>query len=355
MAATRGAETAALIRDDRYGRVEKLLRSDPWSFSFFQAVRLMQRMYTGRAPVGRFMHPAKEVVRFGAHAATAFPASQIQDIRWDTGGAPVMVINFMGLTGPSGVLPLYYSELIRERLRQKDSTLIAFLDLFNHRMVSLFYQAWEKYRFTVAYERGERDRLSLHLLDFVGLGTPGLQSRQAVADDSLLFYSGLLALRSRSALSLRSILEDYFDVPVEIEQFVGAWYPLAVQDQCCFDKGQSFSEQLGVGAVVGDEIWDQQSGLRIRLGPLTLKQYVDFLPHGAAWEPLRAITRFFSGNESEFEVQLVLRSDEVPACELDDQPSSGVLPQLGWLTWAKTEPMRRDAGDTILRLNEVIS
>lgn len=355
MAATRGAETAALMGDNRYAHVEELLHSDPWSFSFFQAVRLMERIFRGRSPVGRFMHPSREVVRFGAHSATGFPASQIQEIRWDTGNAPFMVVNFMGLTGPSGVLPLYYSELVRERLRQKDPTLLAFLNLFNHRMVSLFYQAWEKYRFTVAYERGERDRLSHHLLDFIGLGTPGLQSRLAVADDSLLFYSGLLALHTRSALSLKSILEDYFDVPVEVEQFVGAWYPLADADQCCFDNGQSFSEQLGVGAVVGDEIWDQQSGLRIRLGPLTLKQYVDFLPQGSAWEPLRAITRFFSGNEIDFEVQLVLRRDDVPACELDDQPSSGVVPQLGWLTWAKTAPMGRDPGDTILRLNEVIS
>ena len=41
-------------------------------------------------------------------------------------------------------------------------------------MISLFYQAWEKYRFTIAYEHGERDRFSHHLLDLIGLGTKGL-------------------------------------------------------------------------------------------------------------------------------------------------------------------------------------
>jgi type VI secretion system protein ImpH len=344
------------MTDGRYGKVEQALRSDPWSFGFFQAVRLLERICRGRSPVGRFTHPSKEIVRFAAHTVTAFPASQIQDIQWDTGGAPVMVVNFMGLTGPSGVLPLYYSELVRDRLRQKDTTLIAFLNLFNHRMVSLFYQAWEKYRFTVAYERGERDRLSHHLLDLIGLGTRGLQSRHSVPDDALLFYSGLFALHTRSALSLESVLGDYFDVPVEVEQFVGAWYPVSGDDQCCFDTGQSLSEQLGAGAIVGDEIWDQQSGVRIRLGPLTLKQYMDFLPRGSALQPLRAITRFFSGDEIDFEVQLVLRSDEVPPCELSEAQASDILtPQLGWTTWAKTAAMTRDPGDTILRLNEVIS
>src|SRR5204863_7315346 len=108
----------------------------------------------------------------------------------------------------------------------KDHTLASFLDIFNHRMVSLFYQAWEKYRFTIAYERGERDRFSHHLLDLIGLGTPGLHERQAVPDDSLLFYSGLLSLHPRSATALRQILIDYFAVPVQIEQFVGCWQGL---------------------------------------------------------------------------------------------------------------------------------
>ena len=80
----------------------------------------------------------------------------------------------MGLFGPLGTLPLYYSEMIRERLRAKDTTMVAFFNIFNHRMISLFYQAWEKYRFTIAYERGERDRFSHHLLDLIGLGTAGL-------------------------------------------------------------------------------------------------------------------------------------------------------------------------------------
>ena len=30
--------------------------------------------------------------------------------------------------------------------------------------------------------------------------------------------------------------------------------------------------------MVGNEIWDQQSRVRIQLGPLTLEQYMDFLP-----------------------------------------------------------------------------
>lgn len=331
-----------------YAMVEALLRTVPQEFQFSQIVRLLERIEPERSPVGGFDSPSKEAARFAANPAPAFPASQVQNIDWPQDGPPQVAVNFLGLNGPSGVLPLYYTELVMERLRAKDHTLRSFLDIFNHRAVSLFYLAWEKYRFPIAYERGERDRFSHHLLDLVGLGTPGLQDRQDVPDDSLLFYSGLLSLQPRSATALRQVLSDYFDVPVEIDQFVGAWHTLDRETQCCFDKANSYSEQLGVGAIVGDEIWDQQSGVRIRIGPLDMPRYLDFLPNGTAYRPLKSLTRLFSGGEMDFEIQLVLKREEVPACELGQ--AGDAAPQLGWTSWAASQPVNRDPDDTILRI-----
>jgi type VI secretion system protein ImpH len=333
--------------------LERLLRSEASSFEFFQAVRLLGLLFPERQPVGSFANPQQENVRFGANPDYSFPSSQIAQVEWpehDQPGSdqPKMRVNFMGLTGPMGLLPLYYSALVRERLRAHDATLRDFFDIFNHRAISLFYQAWEKYRFTIAYERGEGDRFSHHLLDLLGLGTPGLQNRQPLPDDGLLFYAGLLSLHARSAAALRQLLMDYFDVPVEIKQFIGAWHALDEDTQCKFRETGGYSEQLGCGAVVGDEVWDQQSGVRIRLGPLTLSEYLDFLPTGAAHEPLRALTRFFAGDELDFELQLVLKKEEAPPCRLGEEGSAA--PQLGWLTWASSAPLTQDPEGTILRL-----
>ena len=343
--------------------IEKLLRSEPANFEFFQAVRLLNLLFTGQAPVGSFANPHQESVRFGANPDFTFPSSQIAEVEWPESGAPAseeaqraesrrgqpkMRVNFMGLTGPMGVLPLYYSTLVRERIRARDTTLRDFFDIFNHRAISLFYLAWEKYRFTIAYERGDADRFSHHLLDQLGLGTPGLQRRQPFPDDGLLFYAGLLSPHARSATALRQLLMDYFEVPVEIEQFVGAWHALDDDTQCKFRDSGGYSEQLGCGAVVGDEVWDQQSGVRIRLGPLSLRQYLDFLPTGPAYEPLRALTRFFAGDELDFELQLVLKKQEAPPGLLGDEGDAA--PLLGWLTWSSSAPFRQDLEGTILRL-----
>ncbi len=100
--------------------------------------------------------------------------------------------------------------------------------------------------------------------------------------------------------------------------------------------------------MVGDEIWDEQMRVRIKLGPLTLEQYLDFLPTGTAFEPLRGLVRFFSGDELDFELQLILQRDEVPVCDLGREDEAA--PMLGWTSWSKTMPMQRDPGDAVLEL-----
>jgi len=302
----------------------------------------------GRGPVGRFSHPDTEVVRFSVHQSVAFPASEIQAMDWPEGKAPRMQVNFFGLTGPLGVLPIAYTEMMLERAKARDHAPREFFDVFNHRMISLFYQAWEKYRFGIGYERHERDRMAEYLLDLIGLGTGGLLQRQANTDESLLFYSGLLSRRVRPALGLEQMLSDYFDVPVEVDQFAGNWYRVSKDTQTLFADGKSQSECLGFGALVGDEIWDEQAGVRVRIGPLPLARYLDFLPEGSSYDSLRSMIRFYFNDELDFQVQLVLKREDTPACELGNQDPAA--PRLGWVTWVKTAPMKRDPGETILRI-----
>lgn len=332
-----------------WSRAETELRADPTPFDFFQAVRILQLRAGPESVVGLDAEPAHEAVRFKVHQSLAFPASQIQKIDWVEGAPPEMYVNFMGLTGPMGVLPRNYTLLIVDRLREQDDTLADFLDLFHHRLLSLFYQAWEKYRFPVAYERDGVDRFSKQIRCLVGIGTGGMQNRLPVRDEALLYYSGLLALQPKSATALESLLEDYFRAPFEVIQFVGAWYALAESDQCSFSGFGASSEMLGTGAVVGDEVWSQQSRARIKIGPLPRARYEEFLPNGSAYEPLKALTRFFAGYDVDFEVQLVLEREDVPQCLLGGP--GGDEPRLGWVTWVKSGgEFDRDPSDTVFPL-----
>jgi len=322
-----------------------------YEFEFFQAVRLLARTFSGRKPVGGTARPEEEFVRFGARLSTAFPPSAVHEIEHipDSPDPVNMTVAFLGLTGIQGVLPLCYTEWMLEREAAKDDTLAAFLDLFNHRLLSLFYRAWEKHRPPVLYELSaarnqQPDPITHSLFDIVGMGTSGLRGRMRIQDESLLLYAGLIAQRPHSATALRGILRDYFSVPVEIDQCVGDWYELEEADRC-YLSAELERNQLEVGAFLGDAVWNQQGRFRIRVGPLDFDHFRDFLPDGRAMAKLVELTRYLAGQAMAFDVQVFLRAGEVPDCRLSDE---GVdAPRLGWMGWLKTGAFEKDAGDAV--------
>jgi len=323
------------------------LLDHPESFQFFQAVRLLQRLHPDRSLVGGFGHPSSEVVRFGANPSMAFPAGQIQELLESPDGRWSMTVNFMGLVGHLGVLPDHYSVLVMRRLHSRDRALLDFLDMFHHRVLSLFYRAMERSRFYAPYERGQEDALTSRLLDLLGLGEEPSRNALELEADELLGYVGLLGPAARSAMALQQIIEDRFAVPTVVDQFVGGWYTVSSTAQCRLDDtGREYAQQLGVGALVGDAIWDPQARARIILGPLPRQRYEDFLPTGAAYEKLRKLTRFFSNDEVEFQLRLILEQEEVPPLRL----GSDDYTPLGWGSWIRSDPAPPESAETILPL-----
>lgn len=328
--------------------LDKKLFEEPYSFDFFQAVRLFEKLKPSKRPVGGTALPDDEVLRFRSRIALDFPSSEIHEINEVKGkeGEPdrtEMLVNFMGLVGVSGVLPTHYTELVLDRIRHRDTAMWSFLDIFTHRAVSMFYRAWAKYRFPISYERGD-DAFTSYLFDFAGLGTKGLRGRLDLDDESLLPYAGLIAQKPHSSSSLENILSDYFQTTAKIEQFFGQWLQLGQEDVSKLGKVNS---QLGRSSIIGTRVWDQQSKMRIRLGPLDLKRFQAFLPNGSANASLRSIVKFYVGLEFDFDLQLVLAAKAVPATILTTRAVR--KPTLGWTTYLKTKPFADDDIQVVLQ------
>jgi type VI secretion system protein ImpH len=326
------------------------LFDEPYRFDFFQAVRLIEKIYPDRKPVGRGAVPEDEILRFRSNISLKFPPSQIHDIiesfdELNDTEKTEMFINFMGMIGVSGILPVHYTELAMDRMRYGDNTLAAFFDIFTHRIVSLFYRAWEKYRFPIAYERGN-DAFTEYLFDFVGLGTDGLQGRMSLDDETLLPYSGLIMQKPHSATSLAQIISDYFKINAKVRQFYGQWIDL---DKESITKLSQANSSLGIDAIIGTRIWDQQSKFRLVLGALTYQQFRSFLPNGTAHKPFRSIVRFMVGLEFDFDVQLILQAKQVPSTILTTRAKR--RPMLGWTSWLKSKPFSNDDDQVVLKID----
>lgn len=376
MASADGRERSGVSRD---------LFVAPYRFNFFQAVRLLEHrrreLELGRAPsdqtrephlegngVGRDLDPRSEVARFRALTSLGFPAAAISELRADTASShdrgaphpPEMVVTFLSLTGPNGALPRHYTELLLQRIREKDFSLRDFLDLFNHRLISLFYRAWEKYNWAIAYERSqlddptrEPDPVTRGVYDLVGLGTTGLRGRLDVNDEVFLFYGGHYAHLPRSALALESLLAEYLEMPVALLQCQGQWLNLELDDQACMPSSRlpkGRNNRLGLNLIVGERVWDVQSRFRLRLGPLTWRQFRSLMPNGEGLRPLCQMTRLYVGPALDFDVQPLLKPEEVPACQLTPNPDDG--PYLGWNTWmpAPMTPTRSPVDDAVFQI-----
>jgi type VI secretion system protein ImpH len=329
--------------------LNQILLDEAYRFEFFQAVRLLEKVFPERKPVGADAMPHDEVVRFRSNITLDFPASEINELREQFDERTEqerleMLVNFMGVIGVSGVLPVQYTELALDRIRHRDTSMWAFLDIFTHRAVSMFYRAWAKYRFPVNYERGNDDFTS-YVFSFAGLGTPGLKGRMSLEDESLLPYTGLIAQRPHSVNALENILSDYFRAGVEIEQFFGQWLEMNESDLTNLGLKNG---RLGDNAIIGTRIWEQRSKFRVRIGPLPFNKFQGFLPNGSAYPPLNSILKFVSGVEFDFDTQLVLVARQVPGTVLTTRAVR--RPMLGWTTWLKTKPFRQDDEQVVLKM-----
>lgn len=338
------------------------LAREPWRFDFFQVVRLLEQIACHRGaghravPVGHDHDPATEVVRFRTLLSRSFPPADVVDLTPadnDDGGPSQLLVAFMGLAGPAGVLPESYLDLLQQRVREKDFALRDFFDLFNHRTISLFYRAWEKYRLRFDFERARRDgreedAFTRILESFIGVGSARQAGRLAMPDSRLLRYVGHFAHFPRSAVVLQAIIADHFKVLAEVRQCIGRWLELE-PDQCSrlpsADLPNGRFNRLGEDAVIGSRVWDRQSKFRIRLGPMRYATFHRFLPRDDAGEAgwlavLQSFARSYAGLERDFDVQLVLAAAEVPALRLSQGATTD--PRLGWNTWLGNRAHSRD-------------
>lgn len=320
--------------------LEQLAR-EPHAFDFFQALRRLESGYPDNPRIGEAKRPTDEPVRLGQEPTLAFAPSTLASLRRRGNRPPRLEVFCFGLFGPNGPLPLHLTEYARDRLRNHDDpTFARFADVFHHRLLTQFYRAWASLQPAVSYDRPERDRFGEYLGAVFGLGMPSLRERDAAPDLAKLYYAGLLAGPTRHADGLRAMLGDFFGMPVTIEQFVGQWIELSEDNMTRL--GDPDTGALGVTAVAGSRVWDVQHKFRIRVGPIGYADYRRLLPGGDSLARLVALVRNYVDDGLSWDLQLVLKKEDVPPLRLGE---SG---QLGWTTWAASAPLDEDADDLML-------
>lgn len=305
------------------------MEANPPAFDFYQAMRLMECLYADRARLGTAASPSGEPpIRLGQEPAMSFESASLTTfLPGNKETAARLLVRFLGLLGPNGPLPLHLTEYARMRqLNHKDPTFARFLDIFNHRMLSLFYRARANSEPTTSADRPESDRFAVYIGALAGLGMSTLRNRDDVSDLTKFHYCGRLACQTKNTDGLRAILSDYFGMTVRIEEFVGEWIELP-EHLVSRLGGSPADGKLGRSITIGTRIWGCQHKFRIILGPMDLENYRSFLPGRRRIGDLAALVRNYIGDELSWDIQLRLNREEVPPARLDGRT------HLGWTAW----------------------
>lgn len=313
-----------------------LLGTDPGRFEPATAFRVAQ-------------HVSDDGLTIAAHGGVQPTALAVSGFGRKHGAAELKSA-FAPIVGPLGSLPPAYGELLQREERNRSGALTSFFNLFAARFSELFVSATEKYRLARALRWSDQRKSNgfrKTLLALTGFRTAGLTRKAGVSEDALLRFSGFLASRNRNVSALTSVLCEFTGLPVAIEQFRRRWVPLPLHEQS--QLGQASGLRLGQNTTAGSAVEDMSGGFRVVIGPVAYADYLALTPGSKRLAEIFSLTRLFVGSALDFDVQVILKKEDIPFCRLGQLHAPA---RLGWNSWARVAPAQKDSTDAIVTERE---
>jgi type VI secretion system protein ImpH len=245
--------------------------------------------------------------------------------------------SFFGLHGTDSPLPGYYLDRLAYEQAQERGIRPAFMDFFNHRLLTLLHHSWRKYRYYIRFQAEASDRFSRYVFSLIGLNDNDLRGATPLPWGRLLSFAGLIASRSRSPSVVSGIVEHCFDLHgVHIREFEARSVSLPQRQRLALGKANG---TLGSDFVVGDRSNTRASKFTLVIPNLTQARFRQFLPSGEQFGRLRQLMDFLLRDVTAYDLELGLREEDVPPFNL--QRDSGT--HLGWTSFIEHQGQRYPA------------
>lgn len=302
-------------------------------FNFYRMLYLLERAFPESPRLGHTGPASAERIRLKSDASLEFPSSDISALEHRPAAQgrarrAEVSTSFLSLYGSISPLPAHFAERIALTAYQGGpQPLRGLLDVFHHRLQSLVYRAWAKYRQSVGYVSRGKDRFTQRLFCAVGIDGFG-DARHAMSPFYYLRFAPLLAAKSRSARGLGVVLHELLgDIQVDIEQFVGHW---TLIEKPLRNKLGTANHQLGESLVIGRYVYDGSGRYTVKLGPLQYDDYLSFLPGGHRRPFLQSIVNTFTPGIHDVMLELHVDLEAAPRFQLGS-PRAATLARTAWL------------------------
>ncbi len=327
--------------------LEKIL-NEPEEFTFFQIVRLLEnhnyvpRHFTGKKSLNYF--------RFSSSLQLRFSPSEVSKIIRNEKGNLIIFVNFIGLIGATGVLPVHFTETIRNVVKNKDVNLYDAIDIFLHRIAALFHFSRHVYHLPASFEKALKDKkidpITNLIACFTGKSNTKSYLELSTIERAMIFYAGQFHRQIRSASALQQILSSFFNVPISVETFKEEWVNVGQENHSVMGGELLGSNNcLGQTTMLGVRVRQCQNKFRIIVGPIKEKSLFDYLPNkGVHLKMLCSLIERFCGLGLKYDIQFIFIASSINPCGLSNRQ----LTHLGWNSRLYKEKYDANVEDVIL-------
>ncbi len=321
---------ATIARRSDYS-LESQLYHKAYEFEFLQAIRILEGLAPKSDSFGEGEDPRAEALQIKSRLTLSAPASDVYSLSppQNEDKRPILTVNFLGLAGIQGPLPTPYTELIIDRIRQKDYASRDFLDIFNHRLAAFWHRIRKKNMLGMDQVSPESTMVGKIFLDLLGLNSSYLRHRLRIPDRSLLAFTPLFWQRTKSTAGLQQLLKSYFKTDIHLQEMQGNWREAIPEDLTLIGHIKGQYNILGQSTILGRRSWDQAAGVNIFLKKLSWKKYLTHLPGQHGHAALASLTKFYGGVQQRFEFYAKIQRQEIPPTTIGKH---ALLGQTTWLT-----------------------
>ncbi|MDR0630538.1 MAG: type VI secretion system baseplate subunit TssG [Holosporales bacterium] len=186
-----------------------------------------------------------------------------------------MHVNIQGIAGIEGALPdCYVEEYITHNNQVAKKAISDFFDIFNDKILVLRYRYMKKYDPTCISTFLSKSIFGKIMFCLAG----DHQDKALIPEQFNISSQNIFWRNARSAEGLRILLSSFFEIPVKIEQFVGAFVEADKALQTSIGNRIGRFNKLDQDSYLGNKSWEVKNGIRVIVGPLDFEKYTAFLP-----------------------------------------------------------------------------
>jgi type VI secretion system protein ImpH len=315
------------------GSLKKQLLKAPFTFEFAQAAHILYGQAHGDETQKIFFRStltlspsASDIFRVQpmAHIQFGKPTRSPKSASHQTDATFINLhVNFFGIAGSHGPLPLAYTERIFHNLKKHDRVLSDFLDIFNHRLLNIFFRLKQKFYPVLSWSPPEESS-SGHILSALTSYQPILKN--AFPERALLRLSQVLWKKPHTSEGLARLLSHHFNIPVQITPFIGGWHPIPRNQRTTLRPGGR--NVLGNTFMVGQRTWCQDDGILVGMTIPSMDLFLNLLPEGKYYFAVYKLIALYVGPRFHFKVVLSISNAHPFPLGLAKKPFF-----LGWTSW----------------------